>query len=165
MTLTWQVLSQAGDPIWSISKVAPPWTWWPSLYPDICKLAFGAPANWDMEGYSDPDMKAPNVPSPPGRYGLDPWGGCGHPSRRSQLRTLPFYICPGFHRAVALNPTCVWGEAISSVKIGGVRLQETHTGTPPPHGIISLSQLTILDMKQGARDGLTSLSVKIGVSP
>ena len=110
MTLTWQVLSQAGDPIWSISKVAPPWTWWPSLYPDICKLAFGAPANWDMEGYSDPDMKAPNVPSPPGRYGLDPWGGCGHPSRRSQLRTLPFYICPGFHRAVALNPTCVGGK-------------------------------------------------------
>ena len=110
MTLTWQVLSQAGDPIWSISKVAPPWTWWPSLYPDICKLAFGAPANWDMEGYSDPDMKAPNVPSPPGRYGLDPWGGCGHPSRRSQLRTLPFYICPGFHRAVALNPTCGGGS-------------------------------------------------------
>ena len=78
---TWQVLSQAGDPIWSISKVAAPWTWWPTLYSVLCKLAFGAPANWDMEGYYDPNMKAPSEPSPLGRLGLDPWGGCGHPSR------------------------------------------------------------------------------------
>ena len=68
---TWQVLSQAGDSIWSVSKVASRWTWW-SLYTDLCKLAFGAPANWDMEGYYDPNMKDFTEPSPPGRLGLDP---------------------------------------------------------------------------------------------
>lgn len=61
--LTWEVVAGAGDVIWSVTKIATPYTWWPDLFPDVCKLAFRAPANWDMEGYHDPDMPAPSVAS------------------------------------------------------------------------------------------------------
>ncbi|CAD7692976.1 unnamed protein product [Nyctereutes procyonoides] len=107
--LTWQVLTSGGDEVWSITKTAPVGTWWPNLYPDLCKLTIGAPSPWDLEGYFD-TSRAPNQESPPGRLGLDPWGGCGTPERRAMLSTLPFYVCPGHHRDRRLNPTCGGGE-------------------------------------------------------
>uniref|UniRef100_A0A8C9CKA7 Envelope protein n=1 Tax=Phocoena sinus TaxID=42100 RepID=A0A8C9CKA7_PHOSS len=103
--LTWQVISQIGDVIWSVSHTAAPWTWWPDLFPDVCKLALGAPSNWDLEGYYN-QHAVPAQPSPPGRQGLDPWGGCSTKDRRSMLRALSFYVCPGFHRHRSLNYQC-----------------------------------------------------------
>lgn len=102
---TWQVINGEGEVVWSTSKVTYPKTWWPSLYPDLCKLAIGAPANWDLEGYSN-FQRAPSSPSPLSRHGLDPWGGCGTKDRRSMLRVLTFYVCPGYHRNLSLNPRC-----------------------------------------------------------
>uniref|UniRef100_A0A8C6CUE7 Envelope glycoprotein n=1 Tax=Moschus moschiferus TaxID=68415 RepID=A0A8C6CUE7_MOSMO len=107
--LTWQVLTSGGDVIWSTTKTAPVGSWWPNLYPDLCKLALGAPHPWDLEGYFD-TSKAPQKESPLGRLGLDPWGGCGTPDRRAMLSTLPFYVCPGYHRDRRLNPQCGGGE-------------------------------------------------------
>lgn len=45
--LTWQVLSQTGDIIWSITGSYPPNTWWPHLYPKICDLMTGL-ETWDI---------------------------------------------------------------------------------------------------------------------
>lgn len=45
--LTWQVISQTGDVVWSISKTAPPWTWWPTVTPDVCHLVVGLDS-WDV---------------------------------------------------------------------------------------------------------------------
>lgn len=104
-TLTWRVTNSAGLVVWNISHTATPYTWWPNLYPDICKLAMGAPANWDVENYFDL-QKPPSQPSPRGRLGLDPWGGCGDWSQRSMLRTLTFYVCPGFHRPRGWTHSC-----------------------------------------------------------
>lgn len=47
MTLTWEAISQAGDTVWSTSKVTPPYTWWPPLFPEICALIDGLDA-WDI---------------------------------------------------------------------------------------------------------------------
>ena len=47
MTLTWEAISQAGDTVWSTSKVAPPYTWWLPLFPEICALIDGLDA-WDI---------------------------------------------------------------------------------------------------------------------
>lgn len=58
LQLTWQVLTQAGEEVWSTSKAAPQGTWWPDLYPDLCRMAIGAPG-WDIEEHVD----AARVPS------------------------------------------------------------------------------------------------------
>lgn len=62
--LTWQVLTGEGDVIWELSREAPPGTWWPTLYPDLCKLTIGAPSPWDLEGYFD-TSRPPTEASPP----------------------------------------------------------------------------------------------------
>ncbi|XP_069396461.1 uncharacterized protein [Delphinus delphis] len=99
--LTWQVISQTGDVTWSISHTAPPWTWWPDLFPDVCKLAIGAPY-WDLEGYYD-QHNAPSELLTRADYSGE---GCKNQVRRSWLRTLSFYVCPGFHRPRSLNYKC-----------------------------------------------------------
>ncbi|XP_076562372.1 uncharacterized protein LOC143433807 [Arvicanthis niloticus] len=48
-SLTWEVLNSQGDVVWSVSGTHALWTWYPELYPDLCKLATGAPG-WDFEG-------------------------------------------------------------------------------------------------------------------
>jgi hypothetical protein len=40
--LTWEVLNEEGGIVWSTTAVHPPWTWWPDLTPDICKLVPGS---------------------------------------------------------------------------------------------------------------------------
>lgn len=37
--LTWMVINEAGDIVWSMSKVTMPNLWWSDLFPDIYKLA------------------------------------------------------------------------------------------------------------------------------
>ncbi|XP_055469815.1 phosphatidylcholine:ceramide cholinephosphotransferase 1 isoform X1 [Psammomys obesus] len=106
--LTWEVTNQRHIIIWSVSKIAPPFTWWPDLYPDLCKMALGAPANWDLQSHLDPNV----VPgdsrrgSFSERRGLDPWGGCGTTNHRSMLRVLTFYVCPGPHQQPKLVNKC-----------------------------------------------------------
>uniref|UniRef100_A0A8C9CUE3 Envelope protein n=1 Tax=Phocoena sinus TaxID=42100 RepID=A0A8C9CUE3_PHOSS len=96
--LTWQVISQTGDVIWSVSNIAPPWTWWPNLFPDVCKLAIGAPG-WDLEDYYDQH----NVPKILSTRADSSGKGCKNGIRRTGLRAPAFYVCPGFHRHRSLN--------------------------------------------------------------
>ena len=88
--LTWQVVSQVGDITWSIQKTASPWTWWPDLHPDLCKLAIGTP-DWDFMGR---------------RGGAKQAGGCHSPLRKGKLKAYPFYVCPGHHRPRSIDSWC-----------------------------------------------------------
>ena len=45
--VTWQVLSATGDVAWSTTEEHPPYTWWPSIVFDLCKLAAGLDS-WDI---------------------------------------------------------------------------------------------------------------------
>ena len=45
--VTWQVLSATGDVAWSTTEEHPPYTWWPDLVFDLCKLAVGLDT-WDI---------------------------------------------------------------------------------------------------------------------
>lgn len=120
-SITWQVLTGGGDVIWELTREAPPGTWWPTLYPDLCKLTIGVPKPWDLEGYFD-TSRPPTEASPPGQWVLDPWRGCSSPDRRAMLSSLSFYVCPGLHRDRSLNPT-YGGVIISIVKPGDVKLR------------------------------------------
>lgn len=48
--LTWQVFSQTGDMVWSITGFHPPGAWWPNLSPNFCQLAV-ALDTWDIAAY------------------------------------------------------------------------------------------------------------------
>nr|KAF6292318.1 hypothetical protein mPipKuh1_009758 [Pipistrellus kuhlii] len=92
--LTWQVLSQTGDTVWSITKESPPGTWWPSLTPDTCALMAG------LEGWDTPDITylQANQVRLSARHARDQvsWGhpGCSYPRARWRIRATQFYICP-----------------------------------------------------------------------
>ena len=45
--LTWQILSQTGEVVWSITGLHTSGTWWPTLTPDFCQLAAGLD-EWDI---------------------------------------------------------------------------------------------------------------------
>ena len=49
---TWQVLGEEGNIVWATTAVHPPWTWWPDLTPDICKLVAGS-LTWDLPNHTD----------------------------------------------------------------------------------------------------------------
>lgn len=51
MKLTWQVMSQTGDIVWSITSIHAPLTWWPPLTPSLCDLIAGL-ENWDIPDYT-----------------------------------------------------------------------------------------------------------------
>lgn len=87
--LTWQVLSQAGEVIWSIIGLHPPGTWWPTLLPNFCQLAVGTDT-WDIPNYlaSELQVDTGKRTSPGGGF------GCGSPEVRCHLEKLEFYICP-----------------------------------------------------------------------
>lgn len=130
---TWIVLSERGDIVWSRSQTSPD-VWWPNvLQPDLCKLALGAGAPWGVEDLFD-QSAAPRALRGP----LDS-PGCSDPERRSVLRSYSFYVCPGQHRPRYQAEA----SQIIIVRHGGVRPQETLTGSPPPPGIISPSRPVI----------------------
>lgn len=100
--LVWQVLSQTGNVVWSISHTAPPWTWWPQLSPDLCELAIGLD-NWDVPEV-DPQMSCQ-----PGRCPCPLTGvkyGCRHPQYRAALRGFQIYACPRDGRSRSLASMC-----------------------------------------------------------
>lgn len=140
--LTWEVTNQRHIIIWSVSKIAPPFTWWLDLYPDLCKMALVAPANWDLQSHLDPNV----VPGDHRRgsfsekRGLDPWGGCGTTNHRSMLRVLTFYVCPGPHQQPKMVNKC-GGKMTSTAKIGGVKPLAILTASLPPVGITLLLKL------------------------
>lgn len=91
----WQVSFQAGEVIWSIFKVTPPYIWWPTLNPDFCKL----PAVLDTWDISDTDpqsmpLEFPKRFSPGGKF------RCGSPEARCQLGRLRFYILHSRDQAI-----------------------------------------------------------------
>lgn len=102
MTLTWQVINGAGTVVWSQFKVTHPNTWWPDLFPDLCKLSLGV-SGWDLEGYSETERASSTCAEEWAHKGGPPWGGCCNQHWRSLLRTQSFYVCPGFHRARSLG--------------------------------------------------------------
>ena len=87
----WEVLSEEGDVVWSTTATHPPWTWWPDMTPDICKLVAGLPT-WDL---SDHD----NLLNPPNEKQCVPSGirvtyGCSGQFYRANLQSAGFYVCP-----------------------------------------------------------------------
>ncbi|XP_066228779.1 syncytin-2 [Saccopteryx leptura] len=93
---TWQVISGTSDMVWEVtSNDHPPWTWWPSLYPDLCQLAAGL-ETWDIPT-TDPARpllcNSGTCACPTG--GIGGWGyGCSHPQLRAELKASDFYVCP-----------------------------------------------------------------------
>lgn len=92
--LTWQVLSAMGDVVWSVSNLAPEWTWWPHLTPDLCQLVAGLDT-WDVPTV-DPREGPPICKFNIGiSGGIGGWGyGCSHPLLCHKLKTLDLYACP-----------------------------------------------------------------------
>lgn len=111
--LEWQVLSATGDVVWSTTHTAPPWTWWPSLTPDICQLAARL-ETWDI-----PTITSAVGPERESQIcsmqhqtlgwegGIGGWAyGCSRASFRKKLWTLPFYVCPREDRDQATAYRC-----------------------------------------------------------
>uniref|UniRef100_A0A8D2D053 Envelope protein n=1 Tax=Sciurus vulgaris TaxID=55149 RepID=A0A8D2D053_SCIVU len=68
--LTWQVLSQTGDIIWSTTREKPLWAWWPSLTPDTCALVAGLD-NWDIPTLTSEEARRHWPTSPRTCGGID----------------------------------------------------------------------------------------------
>ncbi|CAO2598127.1 Envelope glycoprotein [Lemmus lemmus] len=96
--LTWQVLSQTEEVIWSITGLHPPGTWWPTLTPDFCQLAAGL-ENWDIPTGDPHSLKTQAGP----RSQQMTAHGCSSPTARCRLAQSDFYVCPqdGRNRATA----------------------------------------------------------------
>lgn len=90
--MTWQIYSQTGEIVWSITKRMPPGTWWPTLTPDFCQLAAGLDT-WDlpMIGAHEIQKRMNTVLPPIGKT----WPqGCQDPRARCLLAQMDFYVCP-----------------------------------------------------------------------
>lgn len=101
---TWEVINEEGNPIWSITEVHPPWTWWPDLTPDICKLAAGS-LTWDIPNHSDlskPPAEEQCVPN-----GIGSTFGCS-----GQFYRAPDFFCAAWGCETTgeayWNPTSTW---------------------------------------------------------
>lgn len=96
--LTWQVLSQTGEVVWSITGLHTPGAWWPTLTPDFCQLAAGLD-EWDIPT-ADPHSLAPMTGT---RIQQMTAPGCSSPTARCRLAQSDFYVCPkdGRDRATA----------------------------------------------------------------
>lgn len=102
--LTWQVISQTEEVVWSVSKITPPWTWWPQLSPDFCQLAAGL-ETWDIpEG--DPRHLLENDPKRKHPRWMGTKYGCGAGKDRCGLAEEDFYVCPREGRSRAVAKRC-----------------------------------------------------------
>ena len=54
------MLGEEGNIVWATTAVHPPWTWWPDLTPDICKLVAGS-LTWDLPDHTDLNDLPPAV--------------------------------------------------------------------------------------------------------
>lgn len=99
--LTWQVFSQTGDMVWSITGFYPPGTWWPNLSPDFCQLA-AALNTWDIAAYKHNQLTLKMEPT----SGGDGMEGCSNLVRRCLLAATDFYVCPRDGRNQATAHWC-----------------------------------------------------------
>lgn len=86
------MLNEEGDTVWSTTAVQPPWTWWPDLTPDICKLVAGS-LTWDLPDHTDLHKPPPDKQCVPS--GIGSTFGCSGQFYRANLRSAEFYVCPG----------------------------------------------------------------------
>nr|P21415.2 RecName: Full=Envelope glycoprotein; AltName: Full=Env polyprotein; Contains: RecName: Full=Surface protein; Short=SU; AltName: Full=Glycoprotein 70; Short=gp70; Contains: RecName: Full=Transmembrane protein; Short=TM; AltName: Full=Envelope protein p15E; Contains: RecName: Full=R-peptide; AltName: Full=p2E; Flags: Precursor [Gibbon ape leukemia virus]AAC96083.1 envelope protein [Gibbon ape leukemia virus]ALV83304.1 envelope protein [Gibbon ape leukemia virus] len=109
MTLTWQVLSQTGDVVWDTKAVQPPWTWWPTLKPDVCALAASL-ESWDIPGTDVSSSKRVRPPDSDytAAYKQITWGaiGCSYPRARTRMASSTFYVCPRDGRTLSEARRC-----------------------------------------------------------
>nr|BAN63360.1 envelope glycoprotein [Koala retrovirus] len=115
MTLTWQVLSQTGSVVWEKKAVEPPWTWWPSLEPDVCALVAGL-ESWDipeLTASASQQARPPLYDRPWGTPGAGftaaGWGGtlgCSYPRARIRMAMSQFYVCPRDGRSLSEARRC-----------------------------------------------------------
>lgn len=99
--LTWQVLSQTGEVIWSTTGLHAPNTWWPTLTPDFCQLAAGL-EEWDIPTENGLNLKPYTGPRP--QQMTAP--GCSSPTARCKLAQSDFYVCPRDDRDQATAYRC-----------------------------------------------------------
>lgn len=137
MKLTWQILSQTGNTVWSLTENHAVGTWWPQLTPDFCQLAAGA-YNWDIvtQEANNLQKEMPTV------YGVSavPWTpipiGCASVEKRCELASTDFYVCPRMEETL-LRPTIVGVMITIFVLPGAAKPQVMHTRNLHPPGIRS----------------------------
>lgn len=100
---SWEVLNGEGNIVWAITAAHPPWTWWPDLTPDICKLVAGSP-NWDLPDHTDLSNPPPEQRCVSG--GIGNMYGCSGQFYRANLRAAQFYVCPGQGQNKELQQKC-----------------------------------------------------------
>lgn len=99
--LTWQVFSQTGEMVWSLSGYYAPGTWWPALTPDFCQLAAGL-ETWDIPTVGAHEItQTVETPLPP--LGKTWPQGCRDPRARCLLAQMDFYVCPQQGQSRALR--------------------------------------------------------------
>lgn len=102
---TWEVQNGEGDIVWSTTAVRPPWTWWPDLTPDLCKLAAGSPA-WDIPDHLDLLNAPPEKQCVQSPLAASDISGCSGQFYRANLRSAGIYICPGQGQHRKLRDQC-----------------------------------------------------------
>jgi hypothetical protein len=126
------VLNEEGNIVWAASAVHPPWTWWPDLTHDICKLAAGS-LTWDLPDntyLSDPPPEEQCV-----RSGIGSTYGCSGSSTKlilephNSMFALVRVIAEGFNRSVEGHQFFFF-FAVN----GDVKQQDMPTGTLPLPG-------------------------------
>lgn len=65
---TWELFNEEGNVVWSATAVNPPWTWWPDLLCDLCKLAAGS-LSWDIPDHTDILQRPAEEPCVPNGIG------------------------------------------------------------------------------------------------
>lgn len=106
--LTWEMLNEVGGVVWSATRVHPPWTWWPVLQPDICKLAAGSPA-WDFPTHEKLDKPPPEKQCVPN--GIGSTLGCLGQFFWANLQAADFYVCPSQGRSREQGRSCGGAES------------------------------------------------------
>lgn len=131
---TWEVQNGEGDIVWSTTAVRPPWTWWPDLTPDLCKLAAGSPA-WDIPDHLDLLNAPPEKQCVQSPLAASVIYGCSGRFYLANLRSAGIYVCPGQGQHRKLRDQCGGRPDFYCAAWGCVRQQGKLTGIPPQSGI------------------------------
>lgn len=126
--LTWEVLSQTGDVVWTITQTHAPNTWWPSLTPKICDLIVGSDI-WDIPMYTytnrPQSLGTVHLVKRAIHTGITSQGqhiadnpSCKDEPARRKLRQTPFYVCPRDGRDASTAYKCGGLESFYCKKMG-----------------------------------------------
>uniref|UniRef100_A0A8C9CTT0 MLV-related proviral Env polyprotein-like n=1 Tax=Peromyscus maniculatus bairdii TaxID=230844 RepID=A0A8C9CTT0_PERMB len=89
--ITWQVISQTGDVVWSTTAQHAPNTWWPDLTPKICDLVARLDT-WDIPEYTHTNRPSTGVTAQGQQIADSP--GCRTRSAYKKLQQTQLYVCP-----------------------------------------------------------------------